>query len=377
MSPTADVVVLGAGVAGCATAYYLASEGVNVKVVERDAIGSCASGFAVGLLNPLTGTGIPGPMEPFAKIAFEMHKELWPVLQERGDVDIQVRLIPHLELFLTPEDAAAQQEEIGRWSRAEGFSTRWLGPDDVHRMEPRITRDVHSAVLLENIGVVDSYRFTLALAQAAESHGAEFLHGEVVGLNAAGGKVTGVKLEQGEIACETVVVALGPWSDDASDWLGVSIPVEPLKGEILYLDGMDPPLEYNLNGPCLVTHKADGFVWIAATLEKAGFDDTTTVSARDWLMKAALTIMPSLGQQGLVRQTACLRPVTPDSQPILGKSPGLKGVYLATGAERKGILIGPAMGRAVADLIIRGETSLPIAPFAAERFARGNEAPPG
>lgn len=75
MSRPPHVVVLGAGVIGCATAYHLSRRGVKVTVVEREAIGSCASGFALGLLNPLTGTGIPGPMAPFAEAAFKMHSE--------------------------------------------------------------------------------------------------------------------------------------------------------------------------------------------------------------------------------------------------------------------------------------------------------------
>lgn len=70
MSSPPHVVVLGAGVMGCATAYYLSRRGVRVTVVEREAIGSCASGFALGLLNPLTGIGIPGPMAPFAEAGF-------------------------------------------------------------------------------------------------------------------------------------------------------------------------------------------------------------------------------------------------------------------------------------------------------------------
>ncbi|MDP6402552.1 MAG: FAD-dependent oxidoreductase [SAR202 cluster bacterium] len=369
MSTSADVVVLGAGAAGCATAYFLAREGVRVRVIERESIGSCASGYAQGMLNPLTGNGIPGPNEPLAIAGFNMHRELWPVLQEEAQVDIQARMVPQLDLCFRVDEIDGLREEMERWDRADGFSARWLGPDEVHRLEPRIAEDVKGAVLLENVGMLDSYRYTLALAQAAERHGAEFVTGEVVGLRSSGGRATGVAMGRGDIPCQAVVIALGPWSGRASDWLGLDIPVEPLKGQMIYLEGLDPPLEQYVHGPGTLAQKVDGNVWIGATEEHAGFDTGTTVEARDSLVRMALEMVPSLGRLGFLRQTACLRPVTPDSRPIIGRLPGWDGVFLATGAEKKGILFSPAMGRAVADLILTGNTSLSLEAYSPERFS--------
>ncbi|MDP7628162.1 MAG: FAD-dependent oxidoreductase [SAR202 cluster bacterium] len=368
MKRNPDVIIIGAGAAGCATAYYLAREGVNTLVLERDAIGSHASGFALGLLNPLTGTGIPGPIQPLAETAFEMHKSFWSTLENESDMKIQVRLMPHLELFMTAEEEADQQEDMDRWAAAEGFMARRLEPKEVFAIEPRITRELYSAVLLESVGVMDSYRYTLALAQAAEHHGAEFATGIATGLISSGNKITGVALERGSIDCETVVLALGPWSGQASSWLGFDIPISPLKGEIIYLEGLETPMDYHVHGACSIVNKVDGLTWVAATQESAGFDETTSNVARDELMRSAISMMPSLGDLRLIRQTACLRPITPDSGPILGKAPGWEGVYLATGAEKKGILISPVIGKGISDLILQGKTEMPIGSFKIERF---------
>ncbi len=368
MKCTPDVVIIGAGVAGCATAYYLAREGVNTLVLERDSIGSHASGFALGLLNPLTGTGIPGPIQPLVETAFEMHRGFWSTLENESHMKIQVRLMPHLELFMTDEQEANQQEDMDRWVAAESFMVRRLEPKEVFAIEPRITRDLYSAVLLESVGVLDSYRYTLALAQAAEHHGAEFATKTATGLAFSGNKITGVELEHGLIDCETVVLALGPWSGQASSWLGFDIPISPLKGEIIYLEGLETPMDYHVHGACSIVNKIDGLTWIAATQESAGFDETTSYAARDELMRSAISMMPNLGDLRMIRQTACLRPITPDSGPILGKAPGWEGVYLATGAEKKGILISPVIGRGISDLILRGKTEMPIGPFNIERF---------
>ena len=366
----ADVTILGAGAAGCAAAYFLALEGVKVTVIERDSIAYGASGYALGLLNPLAGSGIPGPLQPLAEASFRLHKELWPVLQREAAIDIQVTMTPHLELCLAEEELPGLREEMRRWAATDGFTARWLEADEVHDLEPRITSEIRGAVLLEHLALLDSHRYTSALAKAAQRHGAEFINGEVRGIRPrqTNGRATEVELDSGNVSCDAVVVALGPWSGQASDWLGMNIPVEPLKGQILVLGGLDPPLRHHVQGDCAVVQKVDGTVWVGSTVESAGFDRDTTPEGRDWLMERALRIVPSLGELSRVRQTACLRPTTPDHLPIFGKAPGWDGVYLATGAEKKGILIGPAMGRAVADLIVNGETSLPIAPFAPDRF---------
>ena len=372
MAQTADVVVLGAGVAGCAAAYYLAREGLKVTVVERDGIGSGASGYAMGLLQPLSGAGVPGVAQPFSEASFKMHPQLWESLREEAaDVDFQAGMVPHMALCMSAEDIPGQRRQMARWSEADGFSTRWLGPEEVRVMEPRIASQVVGAVLLEDLGILDSHRFTLALASAAESHGATFLTGEAVGLESEGDRLTAVTLRNGRVACASTVLALGPWSGMAADWLGMAVPIVPFKGQVLRLKELLPPLRHHLATDCAIVQKADGMVWVGSTEEEdAGFDDAVTAEARDDLIGRALEIMPAIGGLEVVRQTACLRPLSPDRLPILGRVPGWQGVYLATGAGKKGILYGPAMGRSVADLITRGKTSLPIEPFAPERFAR-------
>ena len=153
--------------------------------------------------------------------------------------------------------------------------------------------------------------------------------------------------------------------------------MRPQKGQIIRLQGFGEPLRHHIHahhstavgGTCTVVQKTDGMVWVAATREDAGFDDRTTAEARDLLAERGAKMVPDLADLGLAEQTACLRPLTPDEQPIVGRAPGWENVYLSLGAGGKGVLLGPATGQAIADLVLRGDTSLPIAPFAAERFA--------
>lgn len=363
-----NVVVLGAGVVGCAAAYYLARDGADVTIVEREAVGSGASGFAVGLLNPLMGTGIPGPMAPLAERTFQMHKALWPEIKKASGVDLQPREMPHLQLCFTAEDVRQAQVDMARWDATEGFSAEWLDPDQVRKLDLRISPLLIGAVLLRHIWVLDSYRLTLALLQSAKALGATLIHGEASGIESTGGQVTGVRVHGKTLACDAVVIALGPWSGQALTGMEHVLPVLPLKGQILHLEAPAEPFRYHLAGPGQIVHKADGLVWIASTEEEAGFDVSLTEAARDTLMARAVKMVPSLAELKLVRQTACIRPITPDRQPIVGNVPNMSGAYLATGAGKKGILFGPLMGRAVADLVMSGDTKLPIEPLSPERF---------
>ena len=369
MPRRAEMAVLGAGSAGCAVAYYLAREGVSVTLIERTAVGSGASGYALGVLNPLVGTGIPGPAQPLAEAAFAMHKELWPALEDETGLSVQASARPHLDLCLTPGDVLERREAMKRWARLESFTARWLEPREVHDLEPRTTQELLGAVLVEDVGVLDSYRFTLALSKASETQGATFLRDEVVGLRTTGSRITGVTLANAAVECDAAVIALGPWSGEAAGWLGLPMVVEPLKGQILHLEALDPPLTYHIGGACSIVQKADGMVWVGSTEESAGFDLQPTPQARDLLTRQAAMMVPGVATVNVVSQTACLRPVTADRLPVLGRAPGWENIYVATGAEKKGILYSPAIGQAVADLVIRGETSLPITPFSPERFS--------
>ena len=182
--------------------------------------------------------------------------------------------------------------------------------------------------------------------------------------------MSAVLTDSGEISCDAVVFATGPWSGHVEEWLGVPVPIEPFKGEILRMKLDGPPLDRDFHSADAdLNHREDGQIWVAATEERVGFDMEPSDKARTELMSGAVSLMPAMKDAQLVLHTACLRPLSPDWMPIVGNAPGWDNAYLATGAGKKGILISPGMGKALADLITRGETDLPIEGFGPERFA--------
>ena len=109
--------------------------------------------------------------------------------------------------------------------------------------------------------------------------------------------------------------------------------------------------------------------WLAATVEDGtGFNAAPSSAALESLSMRGIRMVPELESHDLVLQTACMRPVTPDGNPIIGKVPGKEGMFIATGTAGKGILLAPVIGRAIADLVTTGETDVDIAPYGLERF---------
>ena len=372
MGESSEVVIVGGGAAGCSVAYHLAQAGVKSTVIEREGIGTQASGFSAGGLNPLEGAQIPGPLGPLAMESYRMHLKLWDELREDTDIDYQGRIISLVKVAFDESEIPELRESLGVFAiaRDDGFSASWLDRQQVLSLEPRLSPDIIGGVYARGNAALDSYRYTLALANAAEKRGVTVRSGSVRGVKVETSRVTAVLLGDTEIACDHLVLAAGPWSREAETWLDVSIPVDPLKGEILRLDSPARAPEHDFSGGGGSLHpKPNGLIWCGTTEEWQGFNKELSESARQSIMQGALRLMPDLAQARVVLQTACLRPVTPDWLPIVGKAPGWDNVYLTTGAGKKGILLSPGMGKATADLITEGRTYLSIDPCDPARFS--------
>ena len=369
MNRSADVVIVGGGIAGVAAAYYLAHAGIKSTVLERDGLASHASGFAYGGL----GGGIAGgphPNYPVMAESMRLYRTLSRSLPEETGVDIQYRDTAALKLAFSEEEAAELAGRLDWQQQQPGYSVRWTNADDARLVEPRISPDAVGAVHIEGTADVEPYRLTLALAQAAERLGATLRTGRVTGLVRDDGRISGVMTEGERIATDCVVLAMGPWSADASAWAGIDIPIRPLKGQIIRLRAPGAPYRVSVGhgSNYAMTKPSDGLVWAGTTEEEAGFDESTTVDGRDRIVDSTLRMLPALVDAELVMQTACLRPVAPDGRLILGRVPSVEGLYIATGAGRQGIMMAPAMGKITADLIANGESSMSIDAYDPSRF---------
>ena len=247
MAETADVVVVGAGVVGCSVAYYLSRQGADVKLVEREGIGSGASTHATGFLSLLGAEFSQGPSFEFALSAYREFPDLVKDLEESTGIDLLYQRRPSLRLALEEEEETLIRDLMS-WQQ-ESVSVKWIGPDDVHELEPRLTPQIRGAAYENESAQLDSYRLTLALAQAAEKRGMELQLRPVTGLLRDNSRVTGVSTATGDIECGTVVMAAGTWSSSFGESINFQIPVRPLKGERLILRFDGPPLPVLISSP--------------------------------------------------------------------------------------------------------------------------------
>ena len=373
MASTSEVVIVGGGVAGCATAYYLAKAGIGVSIVEPGDLAGHASGFAAGSLSPVEGHGIPGPLAPLAMESFLMHRSLPDELAAASGRDYEYRVASHVTVALDESEIPKLEESFAAYSGGPdlGFEARRMDAAEARRLEPRLSPKVIQALYTKGALALDSYKFTLALAEAAQSMGAAIIKGTVRGLEQSGGRVNRVLLEDGEVSCNAVALAMGPWSRKAESWLDVYIPVDPLKGEIIRIRLPGAPLAHDFfGGSSAMYTKPDGLLWCGTTEEWRGFDTRSLESTRSTLFQRADAVLPGLAQSELVLHTACLRPVTPDWLPIIGKLPGYENLVVVTGAGKKGIILGPGMGKAAADIIATGTTQMPVDGLDAARFVQ-------
>lgn len=345
------IVAVGGGAIGCATAYQLARAGMRVTLLERDAIASHASGKSAGNLNPLFNTA--PQLVPAALDAFRIHEQVAADLASLGCARYVAS--PRRRLFLGID--AEQRDELDQvaalFNTVSGFKARWLEPSELHAIEPRLASEVVRGVLCEGNRTVDAYAFTRSLAEAAARLGCTIVQEAATGVETRADRVTGVCTSRGVIACDAVVLATGPWIAETKAWLGIDVPVAPLKGEMLLMRLTDGPPQCELSmGSISIYKQSEDRVWVGTTMNQRGFDAAPTPEAREQLLMGAARIMPQITDATLLEHVAALRPVSATGEPIAARAHGWQNVYVANGGGSKGILLSVGIARDIRDLVL-------------------------
>jgi glycine/D-amino acid oxidase-like deaminating enzyme len=345
------VLICGGGVIGAAIAYFLSRRGIAATVVERSGLACAASGKAGGFLalDWCDGT----PLEKLARRSFALHAQL----PQQIDGDWGYR---RLDTFGGFADARRRGGRRGlAWLSDRVAVARRLG-------SPQATAQVHPAAL------------TAALMRAAAARGAELRQGRVTGVLRRGDRAAGVEIDGEAVAGDAVVVALGPWSLLAAQWLPLPA-VFGLKGHSLVFDtGAQIPaeavfLEYREPGGAVhspeLFPRPDGTTYVCAIASENPLPlDPAAVGpdpgAIERLEAMCREMSPALAAAPILARQACYRPLTRDGLPLIGRVPGIAGAYIATGHGPWGILNAPATGEAIAELIADGAAhTVDLAPF--------------
>jgi glycine oxidase len=364
-----DVLVVGGGVIGCAIARHLAARSASVVLVERDEPGAHASWAAAGMLSPLAEADRPDAFLDLLRAARARFPALAAELLSETGIDIGYRTEGTLLLSLNRADDAVLRERW-LWQSAAHLPVELLDGGAARALEPALSSGVRSALRFPEDHQVDNRLLSRALSAAARSAGARFITGRAVARIVRQREVvTGVVLDDGrELSADSVVVAAGSWSGGIGG-LPRAIPVEPVHGQLLAIDGTEVRLGHVVDTPRVyLVPRSDGRVIAGATMERTGFRTETTAAATKSLLDAAVEAIPDLEGRPVLEVWSGLRPGTPDGQPILGADPEVSNLFYATGHFRNGILLAPITAEIVDALLAREQPPIDVTDFRIERF---------
>jgi glycine oxidase len=377
----ADVVVIGAGVAGLPVAQRAVARGLRTVVLDRDHVGGATTRVAAGMLAPVSEAAF-GERDLLAlNLAAAARWRGWAdEVAAASGRDPGLRECGTLLVARDRDQAEALERELA-FRRESGLSAERLLPTEARAREPALSPAVRLALDVPADHAADPRALTAALVAAVERGGGTIRpHTEVSEVVVEMGRVRGVRLATGEvIEADHVVVAAGSWSGSIGGLPeNARVPVRPVKGQTLRLrDPAGPGLvERVIRGEEMyLVPRGDGRYVLGATVEERGFDTAVTAGAVHDLLREAAELVPGVLELEVEEALAGLRPGTPDNAPVLG--PGaLAGLHWATGHYRHGVLLAPITGEAVVAGIL-GEPPPPeAAPFTASRFGAAREEVP-
>lgn len=371
MNHATDVLIIGGGVIGTSIAYNLRKQGIDVSVLERGEVGSQASSAAAGLLAPLGPLPGPGPLADLLLSSFAMFPTLVPELEEASGIHLEYERPGALRTVRNPKRVANLKKRMKAWEPL-GLKMDWLTGDEARKLEPLLGPDVCAAIYAPEESQIKAPQVVKAFAKAASNLGASiYSHTEAINLHKTGNKITSVCTVQGDtIACNRLILAPGAWASHYEKWLNLSIPVSPLRGQILSLQAPTPQLKHIIFGDAAYIAPRGNNIIVGATKEDAGFEIQVTEKGTSSLYDTAIRFIPALQESKQFLAWAGLRPSTPDRGPLLGAAPGWENVTLATGHNSVGIILSPLTGQTIADLVATGHTPEVIRPFSVKRFQR-------
>ncbi|HEU0072544.1 MAG TPA: glycine oxidase ThiO [Dehalococcoidia bacterium] len=355
-----SVIVVGGGVIGCATAYYLARDGADVTIMERGDVSGEASGAAAGVLATLSDHGAHPPFfNRLCEDSLRLFDELLPVLAETG-VDVRHRSVGLLEPAVAESEIADLEAQFERHKAHAGV--RWLDGAEARSLEPGLSSRTRAAILTPATRYLDPQRLTQAFAAAARREGVTIReHEAVTRFMRRGDRLRGVLTANGTYEADEIIIAGGPWTTALANRLGANIPVRPVRGQMMSLESPETGLRHIISGArALLVPREDGQTYVGATVEEAGYRKHTTAAGLRGLRAGGAAIVPALENAKLRRAWAGLRPATPDGLPVMGRLPGWRNAWVSSGHFRTGILLSPVSGRLLAQAIAAGrEDALP------------------
>jgi len=367
MKNKAAVVIIGGGVTGCGIAYNLAKKGLtDVIVLEKKFLCYGASGRCGGGIRQQFTT------EANIKLAMESVR-IFEQLSEELEIDIEHEQGGYL--IITYEDEVEQFKKNVKLQNKLGLKSRFITPEEAREIVPLLNIEpIAGATFCQTDGHANPFRVVHGYAQKAEEMGVKIeKFTEVTGIETDDGVITAVKTTKGTVKTDTVVNAAGAYSRDIAAMVGVDMPNNPYRHEILVTEPLvhilDPMIISFKTGIYFSQQKCGSIIGgIGDPEEPSSYNVAGSLQFLKRMAKTMTELVPAFGHVNVLRQWAGLYDVTPDAQPNLGWTEGVEQFCQANGYSGHGFMIAPKVSELIAELIVDGKTSMPIDGLNLKRF---------
>lgn len=354
------ILVVGAGIIGCAVAHELASRGARVHIFDPRDPGLGATGASAGILAPRI-EGHSAELLKLGVCSHALYDQFISRVSRDSGAPVEYQRNGTLQIAMTGDEGRALAALAEQLADA-GVQHTLMDGEEARRLEPQLSERAQAALLVPEHGYVAARVLTGALARAASNRGATFMKTaaeRIIATEAA----ARVDTAAGAFDGDAVIIASGSWSARFADPEVSPAPVKPIRGQLLVLQQPARAVSRIAWGArCYLVPWNDGSMLVGATVEDVGFDETATASGVSALLAAAIDLMPALEDARFVDVRVGLRPATRDELPAIGRSSTMPRVVYATGHYRNGVLLAPLTAQVVADLVLddRARTELTL-----------------
>lgn len=373
--PSARVVIIGGGIIGSLTAWRLKQQGMQPVIIEKGRFGSESSWAGAGILCPIQPWLYPDDFTRLVNASLALYPSLQDELKARCGMSVEWEQSGLLLPFF-PDDRSQHRQAALDWSVRFNWPVEEMDAASAKREEPLMAADTDGALLWPDVAQVRNPRLLQAVHKVLAQEGVEILEQtEVIGLLQTGEQVDGVRLADGKrIHADAVLLAAGSWSGELGKALGLSVPVQPVKGQIVLLNSEPGRLRHIVkHDRAYFVPRRDGRILVGASMEMVGFKPGNSVAEVHALLNALTRILPGLADTTIERQWMGFRPGSPDGLPFLGPVPGRPGLWVASGHYRNGVALAPITAEIMSRWIKGEPPELNMTHFLPDRRVRESE----
>lgn len=333
-----DVLIIGGGLIGLATAIALSQKGAKVTVVERDQCGRGATWAAAGMLAP-EAERLEGDLLEFGIRSREMYPQWIANLMQLSGQDCGYWCCGMIAPVLEESDRQVISEH-----------PKYINREESHKRQSGLGEAILGSLWLPEDGQVNNRHLTQALLIAARSLSIKILEGtEVYQIVRDQKRVMHLDTSAGKLQSDRYVLATGAWTRSL-----LPLPIKPIKGQMLSVFDGDRQLQRVIYAPsCYIVPRQDGLIVIGTTVEDNGFSQGNTAAGIAQLLNRAITVYPAIADMQITETWWGFRPHAPNEVPLLGAS-DYENLILATGHYRNGILFAPITAKLITDFMVDG-----------------------